>query len=260
MNPAGPDTIMEAIIPYRGFLESFIALNRIASIVEIDCGDWQHTRFTLPDAVTYLGLDRSAAVVERNNARFASATHRFAVMPADADDIPVAQLLLMKDALQHLGNDSIRALCDTLFPRFAHCLLTDSYRKLDTPQNTDIPDGGFRCLDLSAAPFHLDGAFVLEFPGENWELKRAFLHRPAAAHHAVIEADIVMLQTADPVVYRDMLDLTGAVNIEYCQRNAIAYESVLGVKSGVSPWMSTYNRIFMLFKCGQLLLKFEVNI
>ena len=57
---------------------------------------------------------------------------------------------------------------------------------------------------------------------------------------------ITMLQTADPDSYAEILRLTARVNVPYCQHAGIAYESYVGIKRGVAPWMATYNRIFML--------------
>ncbi len=57
---------------------------------------------------------------------------------------------------------------------------------------------------------------------------------------------ISMLQTADGAVYKEILDLTSRVNLEFCRRMGIAYESYVGIKCGAAPWMATYNRIFML--------------
>jgi hypothetical protein len=58
---------------------------------------------------------------------------------------------------------------------------------------------------------------------------------------------VIMLQTADATShYREILELTGAVNRTYCQRWGIRYQSLLGVRCGAAPWMATYNRIFLL--------------
>jgi hypothetical protein len=134
-------------------------------------------------------------------------------------------------------------------------LLTNSYNKLSTPLNTNICDGSFRCLDLSAEPYFLDGAYVLEFTSPLWEKIRTFLHEPRSREwlaqpeprlKAAISRSLIMLQTSDPFVYNDMLKLTAAVNIEYCRRHNFGYESYVGIKSGVVPWMASYNRIYML--------------
>lgn len=59
---------------------------------------------------------------------------------------------------------------------------------------------------------------------------------------------IAMLQTSDSYNYKKMLDMTAKVNILYCRKNNISYESYVGVKIGAAPWMATYNRIFMVLE------------
>lgn len=58
--------------------------------------------------------------------------------------------------------------------------------------------------------------------------------------------DILFLQTADPDVYREMLDLTASANRAYCERHGFGYRSWLGIRRGVCPWMACYNRIFLI--------------
>jgi hypothetical protein len=43
-----------------------------------------------------------------------------------------------------------------------------------------------------------------------------------------------------------MLDLTAQTVITYCRIQDFRYESFIGIKQGVAPWMAVYNRIFML--------------
>lgn len=58
--------------------------------------------------------------------------------------------------------------------------------------------------------------------------------------------DPVLLQTADPVVYREMLQVTSQTVIAYCARYKLQYECYIGIKRGAWPWHATYNRLFML--------------
>jgi hypothetical protein len=63
--------------------------------------------------------------------------------------------------------------------------------------------------------------------------------------------DVIFMQTADPVVYKEMLDLTSRTAVVYCQQNGFRYESYVGIKRGILPWMAIYNRIFMLLELVQ---------
>jgi hypothetical protein len=68
----------------------------------------------------------------------------------------------------------------------------------------------------------------------------------AVSHRDASSTDVILVQTADAMVYKDMLDLTAIPNIVYCRRHNLRYESFFGIKKGVVPWMATYNRIILL--------------
>jgi SAM-dependent methyltransferase len=165
-------------LEYRTFLERFIHMNDIRSVVDIGCGDWQFSRFINWSGVQYWGFDVVPSVVEKNQRRFGSDNVNFAVMPEDFAQIPAADLLIMKDVLQHLPDNEIVRHRNDLFSRYPRCLLSNSYRKLDTPRNTNISYGDFRCLDLNAEPYGFGGHYVLEFSSPIWEEIRVMLYAP----------------------------------------------------------------------------------
>jgi hypothetical protein len=57
---------------------------------------------------------------------------------------------------------------------------------------------------------------------------------------------ILLLQTADPQVYRGFLDLTAHVNRAYCAAQGIEYVAHIGIERGHHPWQATFNRIPLL--------------
>jgi SAM-dependent methyltransferase len=172
---SGPGSDPFYNLSYRGFLESFIVLNRIRSIIDIGCGDWQFSKFLCLNGVNYLGLDIVGALIEENSRRYGGQNIRFRKMPGNKRDLPPANLLVMKDVLQHLPNAEIMDFHRTVFGKFQYCLITNSYRKLETGTNHDILPGEFRCLDLKAPPFSFPGAYVLQFSTGVWEEIRTLL-------------------------------------------------------------------------------------
>ena len=175
---SGPGSDPFYNLAYRSFLESFLRLNHIGSVDDIGCGGWQFTRFIDFNGASYLGLDLVGSLIAQNEKTFGSENIRFSVMPAEYEAIPSAHLLVMKDVLQHLPDAEIIRLRDQLFPRFQFCLLTNSYRKLDVQTNVDIEYGAFRCLDLRASPYKMNGAYVLQFSTAVWEELRTMLYMP----------------------------------------------------------------------------------
>ncbi len=143
--------------PYHAWLAGFIRENGIRSVVDAGCGDWQSTQFMDWSGIDYLGLDVSSVVLE-NTRRFASDNFRFAEMDVRRG-LPAADLLIMKDVLQHWPNADIIAFLPNL-RRYPHCLLTNDYAVNGSPPNTDIPAGSWRGIDLSLAPFNVRGQWV----------------------------------------------------------------------------------------------------
>lgn len=161
---------------YIHFVEQFIHLNRVASVTDIGCGDWQFSRFVNFGAAGYVGYDVVPSLIARNRLLFGREGVRFEAMPADPDNIPGGDLLLIKDVLQHLPTNTVQEMLRLLLPKFRFALITNSHSKLDAPPiNVDAPAGGFRPLDLTAPPFGLNGTYVLEFPSALWERLRTLL-------------------------------------------------------------------------------------
>jgi len=159
---SGPGSNPSVLNDYRSFLERFIRLNDIASVVDVGCGDWQFSRYVNFGGASYLGLDVVDSVVETNTQAFGSARVVFQKAPADPADIPGGDLIVIKDVLQHLSDAQIMTYRDLIRSKFRFGLITNSRIKGDVPLNIDIQPGEFRCLDLNAAPYHFGGAAVVE--------------------------------------------------------------------------------------------------
>jgi SAM-dependent methyltransferase len=97
------------------FVNGFVALNDIGSVIEFGCGDGN--QLGLLSVRQYTGVDVSATVLERCRAQFPQ--HRF-VDPAGLTDVPTATLGLSMDVVFHLTEDSVfEAYMADLFERSA---------------------------------------------------------------------------------------------------------------------------------------------
>ena len=180
---SGPGSNPEVLGDYRLFLERFIRLNGVRTIVDVGCGDWQFSRFVDFGQARYLGLDVVDSVLEANTRAYGSDRVEFRRAPGRVADIPSADLLIMKDVLQHLPDPMILEYKALIRSRFRYALLTNSFFKGEAPLNTPIAPGDFRCLDLQAEPYRFGGAYVVEqvYPigGVVYEHLRALLIAPA---------------------------------------------------------------------------------
>jgi hypothetical protein len=57
---------------------------------------------------------------------------------------------------------------------------------------------------------------------------------------------VKVVQTADPIRYKRMMEATSKTAIAYCERHDLSYESFVGIKRGFYGCHATFNRMFML--------------
>jgi SAM-dependent methyltransferase len=160
--------------PYFYFLENFLIQNRIKTIVDAGCGDWQFSKYLNLEGIKYLGVDASSFVISNNLKNFAKENVEFIHGNFLDMELPKADLLILKDVLQHLSHKNIQRAIEK-FDNFKYVLVTND---ISTPEytNYDINDGEYRCLDLSIAPYFLKGKNVLIYKAVcGSEVKQVFL-------------------------------------------------------------------------------------
>src|ERR1700730_13724616 len=96
---SGPGSLRKANISLIRFLEGFLAANLVRSMVDFGCGDWQFMSGVNLEGIRYLGFDIVDHVLEKNMRQFGSTAVVFGRTPSNLDDLPVADLLLVKDVL-----------------------------------------------------------------------------------------------------------------------------------------------------------------
>jgi len=173
---SGEGSLPEHNLGYIQFLESFLVRHGIKSIVEMGCGDWQFSKNIRWGASSYHGFDVVPAVVEFNRSTYTRDQVAFSLYSGDPAELPTADLLIVKDVLQHLNDLTVqRALLH--LPRFRYSLVTNCVNPRGLTVHHDIEDGGFRYLDLRLPPFGLKASEVYSFHPRG-SLKERLLRRP----------------------------------------------------------------------------------
>jgi SAM-dependent methyltransferase len=172
---SGLGSTVEDTKEYRQFIERFIREKKITSIVDAGCGDWEFSKEIDWGGASYLGVDISSVVIEKLG-RYATDKIKFQLGDV-TEELPSADLLIVKDVLQHLPNSLIeKFIVNNLRPeRYSWVLLTNDkwptlkacrlqpgsnlckIEKERRPSNGDIEPGGYRKLDLSKEPFGVEG-------------------------------------------------------------------------------------------------------
>ena len=122
----------------------------IASMLDLPCGDF-HWMSELALDLDYIGGDVVPDIIASNVQRFATPRRRFRVLDATVDPLPKADLILCRDLLVHLAfEDAIRAIVNFRSSRSRYLLTTTFTRRTE---NTDIPTGQWRPINLERPPF-----------------------------------------------------------------------------------------------------------
>jgi SAM-dependent methyltransferase len=158
---SGYGSTLEFTRLYRVFLQDFLAANHVRSVVDAGCGDWEFTQTIDWKGIDYLGVDIVPSVIEADQRHFGKPNVRFAVADIVRSELPPADLLIVKDVLQHLSNADISRFLVQL-PRYRDVLIVNDVDPWTlTAKAADIGSGGYRPLDVTAPPFSLPGTKVL---------------------------------------------------------------------------------------------------
>ena len=154
---SGYGSTLEFTLLYRVFLQQFLAAHEIRSVVDAGCGDWQFSKAIDWTGIDYLGVDIVPAIIEANQRRYGAPRVHFARADIVQDELPPADLLIVKDVLQHLSNADIKRFLPRL-RRYRHVLIVNDVQPDTlTAPSVDIPTGGYRPIDLTQPPFGLQG-------------------------------------------------------------------------------------------------------
>ncbi len=147
---SGPGSHNAYIEGYANVIADFIKKNDVYDIVEIGCGDFNVSNSILnklnsvKHIYSYVGYDVVKPLVSRNNFIFGSSAVRFICKDSSTGKIKGGDLLLIRQVLQHLNNNSIKQIVQK-FKNYRYIIVTEhqaseKYGNLIKP-NIDQPAG-----------------------------------------------------------------------------------------------------------------------
>ena len=101
-------------------------------------------------------------VIADNERLFATPNNRYHLSDGDPAGIADADLLIVKDVLQHWTTERVHAFLPHL-KRFRYALVTNSVDHRGPTKNRDIEDGQFQPLDLRQPPLGVKAEVLDEF-------------------------------------------------------------------------------------------------
>lgn len=152
-NGSGPGSYRKCTVGYLKFLDNFISVNNITSMVDIGCGDWQILKyFNLSSNIKYYGYDIVDSLIERNNVLYRKENIQFIHVKSFKDKLYPADLIMSKDVLQHWENSFIKEYLTNILWRYKYAIIVNDYR--GGYKNRDIKTGDCRPLNLENNPFN----------------------------------------------------------------------------------------------------------
>ena len=149
--------------PYVQSVSSFLKEFSVPPIVvDLGCGDFNIGSQLCRYAGKYIACDVVPELIERNKALYGELNAEFRVVDLIEDPLPVGNVLIVRQVLQHLSNSAIVKALDK-FIAFDYLLLTEFVPSGPFTPNIDQPTGPYSRLargiysgiELTAPPFSL---------------------------------------------------------------------------------------------------------
>lgn len=157
---------------YANAIKSFIVANQIRAMLDLGCGDFTVGQTIQMPGIKYVGVDVVPRVVDRNKCLFHSPDIEFSCLDMIEDELPNADLCLIRQVFQHFSNEQIQAVLRKT-NQFKWLIITEHLPAPDTmvEPNLDKPHGPDTRL--------VDGSGVyLEMPPFNRKAKSVLLDHP----------------------------------------------------------------------------------
>ena len=160
---SGSGSLPENTEIYRAFVERFLRTHDIKTVLDLGCGDWQSTRLMDWDGLDYTGIDIVPSVIEASKERYENEHIHFVCADVIEYDLPAADVIIIKDVLQHWPNDVVAGFLRKL-EKYRYVLITNTVEsQVLTPAgmepipeeiNHDIELGESRSLNITKPPFN----------------------------------------------------------------------------------------------------------
>jgi SAM-dependent methyltransferase len=149
---SGSGSNLAATEPIRRALPGLLRDLQGKTLLDIPCGDFHWMNTVDLDGTSYTGADIVPDLIAHNRAHFGRAGRTFIVLNASGDTLPRVDVILCRDLLIHLSLASIDRVLANVRRSGSSWLAVSTYPHCTV--NADIRTGGYRDLNLQAAPFH----------------------------------------------------------------------------------------------------------
>lgn len=127
---SGPGSDLRNTSEYMSVLRNFLDLNKITSVVDLGCGDWQFSQHVNWDGIDYTGIDCFQELIDQVK-KYEKPNIQFRVLDfyENVESIPKADLCILKDVLQHWPDTMVNKFLTRVkeLKLFKYILITNCY-------------------------------------------------------------------------------------------------------------------------------------
>lgn len=150
---SGSGSTQEQTAHIRAVIPLILKQYRIASLLDLPCGDHFWMNKVDLGKTKYLGADIVKEIIHANNKRNSSKQKSFIELDIINDALPTVDLILCRDCFVHLPINEIRRAISNIIRSRSTYLLTTIFTGRE--DNKDIKIGDWRPINLLAKPFNL---------------------------------------------------------------------------------------------------------
>ncbi len=138
---------------YSAEVKKIIVDKNIKRMIDLGCGNFNVSKRIVNDNLYYIGVDVVEKLINFNNENYGKENIRFLCGDIIEDELPDADLCIIRQVLQHLSNSQISTILEKV-KKYKYVLITEHYPSSKTRKiipNKDKPHGAdVRIYDNSA--------------------------------------------------------------------------------------------------------------
>jgi SAM-dependent methyltransferase len=163
-NSSGGGSVPSNARKYLAMLQRLFLETNYRTVVDYGCGNWELMKtIVIAPHIQYLGIDIVKSVIDTNIRRYERPNVHFREIDHQRYSADItADILIIKDVMQHWSNGEIIAFLQNLLPNYRMALITNDFCQWHG-NPMDIKAGSARCLDLREPPFSLKAELVMSW-------------------------------------------------------------------------------------------------
>jgi len=104
----------EIVDPYVDVVKKILRENKIKTVADLGCGDFAVGSLLVDYCETYNAYDVSEIILQRNRSKYELPNLKFEKLDLSKDTLPYADIIFVRQVLQHLSNQNIKSFVDQL--------------------------------------------------------------------------------------------------------------------------------------------------